>query len=512
MATIKHLAIKNRSFAFPLRYLTYQYDEHTNKPILDENKHMVLRDEYLIDAVGVMSPSTFQSECESWNAQCKKNKSDNEIKLHHYIISFDPKDKEMGLTTEKVQSLGMEIANKYFAGCQALVCTHPDGHNKSGNIHVHIVVNSVRKESIEKPDFIERESECKAGSKFRNSKLFLNSIRTGVMAICERENLNQVDLINPSEEVISEREYRKQQREQKKLDAQNAEMEADGIVPAKKIYQTEKDKIRKAIKRVIHIASDEEEFKELLKEQGIEVTESRGKWGYKTATLDKAIRARQFGTNYEKEYILSQLGSISIIKDIPDKYYGRVKKEINVQNAINAAETMKFLISNNLSSPEELLEKVSAAEAEYVKLQAKKDAIQEKLTLTNRMIHNTGCYHANKKIHDALLQTPKSQRESYQIQFSSQLNMFNKASTELEKDMATNGLKTIPKLSTLKNTKAMLIEEQESIESSYAKSKQTFDELNIIKKNYEKLLGEELVNNDTELQKRTYSSKDENSL
>ena len=331
------------------------------------------------------------------------------------------------------------------------------------------------------------------------------------MAICERENLNQVDLINPSEEVISEREYRKQQREQKKLDAQNAEMEADGIVPAKKIYQTEKDKIRKAIKRVIHIASDEEEFKKLLKEQGIEVTESRGKWSYKTADLKRNIRARQFGTNYEKEYILSKLGSIETIRST-DNYYGKLKKKIAVQNAINAAETMKFLISNNLSSPEELLEKVSAAEAEYVKLQAKKDAIQEKLTLTNRMIHNTGCYHANKKIHDALLQTPKSQRESYQIQFSSQLNMFNKASTELEKDMATNGLKTIPKLSTLKNTKAMLIEEQESIESSYAKSKQTFDELNIIKKNYEKLLGEELVNNDTELQERTYSSKDENSL
>ena len=55
MATIKHLAIKNRSYAFPLRYLTYQYDEHTNKPIFDEKKHMVLREEYLIDAVGVLS-------------------------------------------------------------------------------------------------------------------------------------------------------------------------------------------------------------------------------------------------------------------------------------------------------------------------------------------------------------------------------------------------------------------------------------------------------------------------
>ncbi len=27
---------------------------------------------------------------------------------------------------------------------KALVCTHPDGHNHSGNIHVHIVINSLR--------------------------------------------------------------------------------------------------------------------------------------------------------------------------------------------------------------------------------------------------------------------------------------------------------------------------------------------------------------------------------
>ena len=489
MATIKHLAIKNRSYAFPLRYLTYQYDEHTNKPILDENKHMVLRDEYLIDAIGVLSASTFQAECESWNSQCKKNMSDSEIKLHHYIISFDPKDKEMGLTTEKVQSLGMEIAEKYFAGCQALVCTHPDGHNKSGNIHVHIVVNSVRKETIEKPEFIERESECKAGSKFRNSKLFLNSIRTGVMTICERENLNQVDLLKTAEEVISEREYRKQQREQKKLDIKNAEIEADGIVPAKKIYHTEKDKIRKAIKRTIHIASDEEEFKKLLKEQGVEVTESRGKWSYKTADLKRNIRARQFGTNYEKEYIINKLGNIETIRST-DNYYGKLKKKINVQNAISAADTMNFFVKNGLSGTDELREKISLGEKEYTQLQSKKEEIWEKLNYTNRMIHNTGSFLVNKRYYNAWKQTPADQKEAYETKFAAELANYKKANDSLKKDMEKYGLKSMPRLDVLKSEKNILMTELEKIESAAAQSKQSLDELQTFMDNYNTLLNQ----------------------
>ena len=97
MATVKHLAIKNKSYAFPLKYLTYQFDEKINQPILDENMHMVPREEYLIDAIGVASTLSFADECRAWNDICGKNQSDKEIKLHHYIISFDPKDVEQGL-------------------------------------------------------------------------------------------------------------------------------------------------------------------------------------------------------------------------------------------------------------------------------------------------------------------------------------------------------------------------------------------------------------------------------
>ena len=75
----------------------------------------------------------FASECQELNSYYHKNKNFNEIKSHHYIISFDPKDREgMGLTGERAQQLGLTFAKKNFPGHQALVCTHTDGHNESG--------------------------------------------------------------------------------------------------------------------------------------------------------------------------------------------------------------------------------------------------------------------------------------------------------------------------------------------------------------------------------------------
>lgn len=505
MATIKHLAIKNKSYAFPLRYLTYQYDDKTNQPVLNENKHMILREEYLIDAIGVLSPSTFQSECESWNSQNHKNQGENEIKLHHYIISFDPKDKELGLTTEKVQEIGMEFARKFFNGYQALVCTHPDGHNKSGNIHVHIVVNSLRKETIEKPDFIERESECRTGVKLRASKLSMNAMKSEIMEICRREKLNQVDLLAPPEKKISEREYRKTLREQDKLNAENAEMEKDGIVPAKKQFQTEKEKIRKIIKRAIHQTSDEEEFKKYLANEGIIVTESRGRWGYKTVDLARPIRARQFGTNYEKEYILSQLGGIESIKST-DNYYGKLKQKVNVQNAISAADTMSFFVKNHLTGTEDLKVKLAAAKKEFDQLQSQKEALWEQLNYTNRMIHNTGSFLVNKKYYNAWKQTPAEQRETYETKFAAELANYKKANEALIADMKEHGLSSIPNLGDLKAKKDIFMSELERIEATSAERKQSIDELNILMNNYNKLLD---LAPDNEIQKKEPITKEE---
>ena len=86
------------------------------------------------------------------------------MKTHHYIISFDPKDAvENGLTMEKAQALGLQFCKDNFPGHPAIVCTHPDGHNSVGNIHVHIVIGSLRVRTVERQTFMDKPCDWEAG-------------------------------------------------------------------------------------------------------------------------------------------------------------------------------------------------------------------------------------------------------------------------------------------------------------------------------------------------------------
>ncbi|MBR4490420.1 relaxase/mobilization nuclease domain-containing protein, partial [bacterium] len=140
MATIKHLSSKNSDLGAAERYLIFQHDESNNKPILDADGHLIPREDYRIDSV-LCGDEDFAIACMKTNLAYNKNLSRGDVKTHHYIISFDPRDaEENGLTMDRAQELGLDFCKKHFPGHQALVCTHPDGHNKSGNIHVHIVI------------------------------------------------------------------------------------------------------------------------------------------------------------------------------------------------------------------------------------------------------------------------------------------------------------------------------------------------------------------------------------
>ena len=233
VAVIKHIASKNADYGESERYLIFQHNEYTQKPVLDENGRMILRDEYYLDGLNC-DPFTFASECQELNSYYHKNQNFNEIKSHHYIISFDPKDRdECGLTGERAQQLGLTFAKKNFPGHQALICTHTDGHNESGNIHIHIVINSIRKYDVPEEPFMEYACESKAGYKHHLSTAYLAHLKQEVMDMCQKEGLHQVDLLTPAERKITEKEYWAQRRGQEKLDKLNQKMREDGI-PQKK--------------------------------------------------------------------------------------------------------------------------------------------------------------------------------------------------------------------------------------------------------------------------------------
>ena len=305
MAVIKHIANKNSNYGESERYLIFQHNEYTQKPILDEEGHMILREEYYLDGLNC-DPFSFASECQELNSYYHKNKNFNEIKSHHYIISFDPKDRdECGLTGERAQQLGLTFAKKNFPGHQALVCTHTDGHNESGNIHVHIVINSLRKYDIPQKPYMEFDCEAKAGYKHHLSTAYLIHLKQEVMDMCKKEGLHQVDLLTPAERKITEKEYWAQRRGQEKLDELNQKMKEDGITPKETRYQTEKQFLRDAIDDAASTARSPEEFSKILDEKyHIIFKISRNRYSYLHPGRKKYITGRNLGTRYTEDFLL----------------------------------------------------------------------------------------------------------------------------------------------------------------------------------------------------------------
>ena len=107
----------------------------------------------------------FAVACMRANLRYEKNQKREDVKSHHYIISFDPRDgTDNGLTVDRAQELGEQFCKEHFPGHQALICTHPDGHNHSGNIHVHIVINSLRIYEVPLLPYMDRPADTRAVS------------------------------------------------------------------------------------------------------------------------------------------------------------------------------------------------------------------------------------------------------------------------------------------------------------------------------------------------------------
>lgn len=184
-------------------YLLFQHDPKTGVLLHNDLGQRFFREDFYKDGLNC-NPDTFDIECRETNEKYKKNRRREEVKNHHYIISFDPEDvTECGLTGERAQELCMDFVRKNFPGYQAIVVTHTDGDNHSGNIHTHIVINSVRKYAVERQDYMDKPNEEKAGYKHRSTNRFLTHLKKEVIPypyLCLgrlRENQFNICLIQP---------------------------------------------------------------------------------------------------------------------------------------------------------------------------------------------------------------------------------------------------------------------------------------------------------------------------
>ena len=307
MATFKHISSKNADYGAAEQYLTFEHDEFTMKPTLDENGRLVPREDYRLATLNC-GDEDFAVACMRSNLRYGKNQKREDVKSHHYIISFDPRDgTDNGLTVDKAQSLGEEFCKEHFPGHQAIVCTHPDGHNHSGNIHVHIVINSLRIEAVSLLPYMDRPADTKDGCKHRCTDAAMEYFKSEVMEMCHRENLYQIDLLHGSKNRVTEREYWAQKKGQLALDKENAAREATGQPTKPTKFETDKAKLRRTIRQALSQAASFDEFSSLLLQEGVTVKESRGRLSYLTPDRTKPITARKLGDDFDKAAVLALL-------------------------------------------------------------------------------------------------------------------------------------------------------------------------------------------------------------
>ena len=119
-AILKHIASKSSNYGAALEYLIFKHDELRKTPILDQNGNRIMRDEFYLDGLNC-EPYSFDAACQQLNREYQKNKNKNEVKSHHYIISFDPRDStENCLTGETGAGAWIGIRKSQLSGTSGI--------------------------------------------------------------------------------------------------------------------------------------------------------------------------------------------------------------------------------------------------------------------------------------------------------------------------------------------------------------------------------------------------------
>ena len=277
MAIIKHIAVKNRYYSAAVEYLTCKFDEHTMKPLVDDKGRIMMRDSFLIEGINCMV-DTFGAECIETNRHYVKNNAAKDVKAHHYIISFSPDD---NITMQEAMDFGKQYVEKFLSGHQAILAVHPDGHNGTGNVHVHIVINSVRKLEGKKERWQEKTCEYKQGCKHKSTGKFMRAAKQWVMQECMVRGYNQVNLLARS-------------------DANNYWVEKRGK-ENNPDFKTDKDMIRERLDDLVEKSDDLEHltyYLENVEYWHIRVTNKT--ISFQMPHMRKPIRGKSLGEAYDK--------------------------------------------------------------------------------------------------------------------------------------------------------------------------------------------------------------------
>ena len=504
MATLKHIASKNSDYTAIEAYLIYRHDEFTGKQLLDEHGKPKLRESYLLDTLEC-GDFSFATACLLANRKYGKNTQHGDIKSHQYIISFDPRDAaDNGLTMEKAQALGLKFCEENFPGHPAIVCTHSDGHNRSGNIHVHIVIGSIRTREVERKPYMQKPRDWREGMKHSSTAQTMRHLRVEVMELCEGAGLYQIDLLNGSKERVSEAEYWARRRGQLKLDRENAALTAAGQQPRQKKFETVKDTLRKQISSVLYRATSFEDFSDKLMQQyGITVKESRGQLSYLPAGRTKFIRAHSIGDKFEKGLVFAALQENAERKRTIQFKPDRIRKLVDIQaklkqgkgigyerwakkhNLKAMAQTLILLQEKGLLDEDALDQRIAELDTKFHESLAVVKDLETRMAENKNLRNHVAAYQQYRPIAQKL--NAAKSPAAFEEQHRAELTAYRAAAAYFK----TNNITKLPSPKKLEAEYAQLASEKAKFYEQYKEAKEELLKLKTAKQNVASFFREE---------------------
>ena len=284
---------------------------------------------------------------------------------------------------------------------------------------------------------------------------------------------------------------------QERLDKKNKKLRAEGKPVQQTKFETEKEKIRKAIEAALLVSKNVDDFKQLLEgNYQITVKESRGRWSYLPPGRKKPIRGRMLGDDYEKGAVLKAIATAKekqketenvqnhaaegknirrpkpvIFTKIPDigeigslvdiEHNPKVKESeaymqwAKIHNLQEQSKTFNYMSEHGLLKGAQLDEELAALRTAYDQAKTEVKETEKQLKNVNRSLRLLGQYYRTRKIYQSYRRS--SNKKSYREEHRSELELYDAAVKEL-RSIYSDG--KFPPIQDLKKEKSKLTEQK----------------------------------------------------
>jgi len=436
--------------------------ETTLKAAIDYISNPEKTDEKLLVSGLDCSPETAVMQ---FNIAKKSASKDDGILAYHMIQSFKPGEVDFDTAHEIGLKLAQAMTNGDF---QAVVSTHTD----RGHTHNHIIFNSVSHKTHGKFD----------------------------MAYSARE------LEKKSDELC--REYGLSVIEEKSGNKGKSHHEYD----ENKKGTSWKQKLRETVDKNIQNAQNWEEFLVLMQADNYEI--KHGKHiGFRAEEQSRFIRSKTLGTSYTEEEIRQRIGEriksvggsqvdVSARKNTEKPQSHGIKLLIDIENNIKMKESAGLsqwaMVQNNKMIAKTVnyitehgLEDYDVLNTKYTELKGKRDtslgkikAAESRIDLLKKQIEAIDDYRKYKPVVEGIESVVF--KDKYRREHETEFILFNAAKQNLK---VYFGSEKLPKIKELREEPGTLYTEKNKMYTEYYASKEQLKELDVIKKNVDKILG-----------------------